>query len=125
MRRPAADDCASRRRGHSATVEVGMTDTGDNRFTFDVKRRALVEALRAEAGISISAERIGRRPGGDPPPLSFAQQRLWFLDRLEPASPLYNVALGTRFSGRLDLSVLERSLKEIVRRHEVLRTTFE
>ena len=72
-----------------------------------------------------TAERIGRRQGGDPPPLSFAQQRLWFLDRLEPASPFYNVATGARFPGRLDRRALERSLQEIVRRHEALRTTFE
>ena len=57
-------------------------------------------------------------------PLSYAQQRLWFLDRLVPGNPFYNVTTAVRFSGGLDRAVLERSLDEIVRRHESLRTTF-
>jgi hypothetical protein len=56
--------------------------------------------------------------------LSFAQQRLWFLNQLEPDSPFYNVPFGVRLTGHLDISALERSLSEIVRRHEVLRTIF-
>ncbi|MDW8319679.1 MAG: condensation domain-containing protein, partial [Anaerolineae bacterium] len=59
-----------------------------------------------------------------PPPLSFSQQRLWFLDQLEPNSPLYNIPAAVRLTGRLDVDTLERSVNEIVRRHEVLRTTF-
>jgi amino acid adenylation domain-containing protein len=57
-------------------------------------------------------------------PLSFAQQRLWFLDQFEPASPFYNVSLGLRLNGRLDRRALHRALLEISRRHEVLRTVF-
>ena len=57
-------------------------------------------------------------------PASFAQQRLWFLDQLEPNSPFYNIAAGVRLVGRLDAGLLERGLGEIVRRHEALRTTF-
>ena len=57
-------------------------------------------------------------------PLSFAQQRLWFLDQLEPGSPLYNINTLLRLSGRLNAAVLERTLNEIVRRHEVLRTNY-
>ncbi len=57
-------------------------------------------------------------------PLSFAQQRLWFLDQLDPGSPLYNIPEAVRVRGPLDVSVLRRCLNEIVRRHEVLRTTF-
>lgn len=65
------------------------------------------------------------RPGaGDSFPLSFAQQRLWFLDQWEPGSATYNVACAFRLSGRLDRDALERSLSEIVRRHEALRTRF-
>ncbi|HEU0300657.1 MAG TPA: amino acid adenylation domain-containing protein, partial [Longimicrobium sp.] len=55
---------------------------------------------------------------------SFAQQRLWFLDRLEPGSPLYNVPLALRISGEPDVDALARALDEIARRHEPLRTTF-
>jgi amino acid adenylation domain-containing protein len=58
-------------------------------------------------------------------PASFAQQRLWFLDRLEPNSALYNVPVAMHLSGRLDPPALERALREIVARHEVLRTTFD
>ena len=57
-------------------------------------------------------------------PLSFAQQRLWFLDQLEPDNPFYNIPQGLRMRGKLDLAALEESLTEIVRRHEVLRTTY-
>jgi amino acid adenylation domain-containing protein len=57
-------------------------------------------------------------------PLSFAQQRLWFLDQLVPNSPFYNMPLAVGLSGDLDVSVLERTLSEITRRHEVLRTSF-
>jgi len=57
-------------------------------------------------------------------PASFAQQRLWFLDQLEPNSAIYNVPSGLRLTGPLDIDALERSLNEIIRRHEVLRTIF-
>jgi amino acid adenylation domain-containing protein len=57
-------------------------------------------------------------------PLSFAQERLWFLDQLEPASAVYNLSSAWRLSGSLDLPALERSLSELLRRHEALRTTF-
>ncbi len=59
-----------------------------------------------------------------PPRLSFAQQRLWFLDRLEPDRATYNIPLVVRFAGRLAKGALTRALAELVRRHEVLRTTF-
>src|SRR5437868_1292513 len=57
-------------------------------------------------------------------PLSFAQQRLWFLDQLQPDNPFYNISRGLRLRGALDVNALEQALNEIVRRHEVLRTTF-
>jgi amino acid adenylation domain-containing protein len=56
--------------------------------------------------------------------LSFAQQRLWFINQLAPTSPAYNIAVAVELTGRLDVTVLERSLREIVRRHEILRTRF-
>ncbi|HKV36205.1 MAG TPA: non-ribosomal peptide synthase/polyketide synthase [Pyrinomonadaceae bacterium] len=58
-------------------------------------------------------------------PLSFAQQRLWFLDQLEPGNTLYSVPAALRLSGRLNPAVLEKALDEIARRHESLRTVFK
>ncbi len=57
-------------------------------------------------------------------PVSFAQQRLLFLDQLEPGSPFYNVPLAISIKGKLDVTALENTFAEIVRRHEALRTTF-
>ena len=58
-----------------------------------------------------------------PLPLSFAQERLWFLDRMQPHSAFYNIPVPLRLEGPLDTAALERALGEIVRRHEALRTT--
>ncbi|MBD1937334.1 non-ribosomal peptide synthetase [Microcoleus sp. FACHB-68] len=57
-------------------------------------------------------------------PASFAQQRLWFLHRLVPGNPFYNVGCALRLTGTLDLAALQQTFNEIVRRHETLRTTF-
>jgi len=57
-------------------------------------------------------------------PLSFAQQRLWFLHELEPSSSFYNVPVAVRLRGRLQIDAMQRTLNEIVRRHESLRTSF-
>ncbi|MBV9108252.1 MAG: AMP-binding protein, partial [Gemmatimonadetes bacterium] len=57
-------------------------------------------------------------------PLSFAQQRLWFIDQLEPGSAAYNMPFALRLRGRLDADALQRSLTELARRHETLRTRF-
>ncbi len=61
---------------------------------------------------------------GEPIPLSFAQERLWFLDRLAPGSPVYNIPTALRLSGRLHIAAMAASLREIVRRHATLRTRF-
>src|SRR4051812_5705564 len=59
-----------------------------------------------------------------PRPLSFAQERLWFLDQFQPGMPIYNIPMPIRMPGPLDVAALERTVNEIVRRHESLRTTF-
>jgi hypothetical protein len=74
---------------------------------------------RAEQCSDVSAEEVFVFP------LSFAQQRLWFLHLLDPQSAAYNMPFALRLLGRLDVPALERTLNEIVRRHEILRTTFE
>ncbi|HEU0080068.1 MAG TPA: amino acid adenylation domain-containing protein, partial [Longimicrobiaceae bacterium] len=83
-----------------------------------------VDAL-LRAGAGVAAEPVVRVPrDGSPLPLSFAQQRLWFIDRLEPGSAAYNVALPLRLRGALDARALAGTLTEVVRRHEALRTVF-
>ncbi len=58
-------------------------------------------------------------------PLSFAQERFWFLDQLSPGSPVNNVAVALRLRGALDIEALRRALDEIIRRHDVLRACFK
>lgn len=58
-------------------------------------------------------------------PLSFAQRRLWFLDQIEPGNPFYNIPGAVRLKGSLNIAALKQSFHEIVRRHEILRTTFK
>ncbi|MFY9557467.1 MAG: amino acid adenylation domain-containing protein, partial [Blastocatellia bacterium] len=65
-----------------------------------------------------------RAPGDEPLPLSFSQQRVWFLERLEPGGSVYNIPAAVRLIGNLDVEALKRALTEIVRRHEALRTIF-
>ncbi len=57
-------------------------------------------------------------------PLSFAQERFWILDRLLPGSPAYNLQVALRLGGRLDTAALQSALTEVVRRHEILRTSY-
>ena len=86
------------------------------------RKRELVARLLQKQGHDPSAEAIPRL-GGTTAPLSFAQQRLWFLERLLPGNPLYNISGAIRLEGALDRAALERSLGQILVRHEVLRTT--
>ena len=57
-------------------------------------------------------------------PMSFGQQRMWFLDQFQPGSPFYNIPSAIRLTGELNVAALRRALNEIVGRHEALRTTF-
>ncbi|HEX5871728.1 MAG TPA: amino acid adenylation domain-containing protein, partial [Longimicrobium sp.] len=104
-------------------------------FGVELSMRALFEAPTvARLAQRVDAGREAGRPAlpaivpvprDQAPPLSFGQERLWFLDRVEPGKAAYNVAAAARLSGPLDVPVLERALGEIVRRHETLRTTFQ
>ncbi|MFP2934434.1 condensation domain-containing protein, partial [Pyxidicoccus sp. 3LG] len=79
-------------------------------------------AVRAGHGLQVPP--LVPVPRTESLPLSFAQQRLWFIDRLEPGSALYNILTPVRLKGTLDSAALERAFTELVRRHEALRTTF-
>src|SRR5829696_8022234 len=96
---------------------------GDN---LSADRLELLDYLLEEEGIEkvSGLQKIVRRLPRAELPLSFAQQRLWFLDQLAPGSAAYNLSGRLRLEGHLDVSSLEASLNEIVRRHEALRTIF-
>jgi amino acid adenylation domain-containing protein len=96
-------------------------------FEFSTTKRAALEALLREKGVRApppTCPNVPRRAAEGPAPLSFAQERLWFLHQLAPHGPVYNIPAALRLTGALDVAALERSLAEIVRRHEALRTTF-
>ncbi len=80
--------------------------------------RTAESTTRAALPPIVPVQRIGN------PPLSFGQQRLWFLDQFTPGTASYNIAFGTRLQMSVDTAVLAASLTELVRRHESLRTTF-
>ncbi|MGL5833955.1 MAG: condensation domain-containing protein, partial [Waterburya sp.] len=82
------------------------------------------EILEFLLQLNLSSNHIKPVPRTGNIPLSFAQQRLWFLDRLEPGNPFYNQPSALRLTGELQVAVLEKSLREIISRHEILRTTF-
>ncbi|MGZ3459276.1 MAG: condensation domain-containing protein, partial [Archangium sp.] len=79
-------------------------------------------AMREERPVELPPLERSERTGELP--LSFAQQRLWFLEQLEPGSAFYNVPMALRLSGELDVSALQRTFQELMRRHESLRTAF-
>jgi len=84
--------------------------------------RCVEEALRGETRIAVE-DLVSRQPG-EPLPLSFAQERLWFLDRLQPGSAAYNMPAALRLSGALDVAALAGAFTGVARRHETLRATF-
>ena len=103
-------------------VEVGVRSIFE-KPTVEGLASKMEEAIGAgekdEAPPLVKASREGRLP------LSFAQQRLWFIDQLEPGNTIYNCPGAVRLEGRLNLEALERVINEVIRRHEVLRTTME
>ncbi len=84
----------------------------------------LAATVRAQTGAAEPQRIEGSAATTGDHPLSFAQQRLWFLDQLEPGNPAYNVYTALRLTGRLDRAALEASLGGVVARHAVLRTVF-
>jgi acyl carrier protein len=80
------------------------------------------QTMRPDHELPLSSVKSGARAGNLP--LSYGQQRLWFLDQLEPGNPVFNVPASVRLTGALQLSALQQSLNEVIRRHEALRTRF-
>ncbi|BCN02235.1 hypothetical protein RPSA_47710 (plasmid) [Ralstonia solanacearum] len=84
---------------------------------------AVAQAIVRGQGTALPAITVADR--GEPLPLSFAQQRLWFLAQMEGGSEAYHIPVGLRLKGELDEEALRRALDRIVARHEALRTRFE
>ena len=109
-----------------------MKDTHKGVFDFSPNQRALLDALLRREGMDPSGcGKICRQAsvndatrGARTFPLSFAQERVWFMDRLTPGSPVFNLNCDWRFTYPIDIATLRRSVNEMVRRHESLRTSF-
>jgi amino acid adenylation domain-containing protein len=104
---------------------------GDVAVLTPEQRALLMLRLRKKAAGKPAAEgglpvipRAPRDPAGGDLPLSFAQQRLWFLDQWEPGNAAYNIPAAVRLRGPLEVPIFAATLREIVRRHEALRTAF-
>jgi amino acid adenylation domain-containing protein len=106
-----------------------MSDVSERVAALSPKERAaLAMRLRRKAQRTdeeASETLIRRRAESGPAPLSFAQQRLWFIEQAEAGQSTYNLPVAYELTGTLDVDTLRRSLNEIVRRHDVLRTAFE
>ncbi|HYO14475.1 MAG TPA: amino acid adenylation domain-containing protein, partial [Thermoanaerobaculia bacterium] len=105
-----------------------MKDFSERINALTPEQRAVFELLRkssrkkpARPGAPPPLE---RRTGAEPAPLSFDQERLWFLQQLDPASVTYNIGTVTRMEGRLDVPAFATALNEVVRRHQIWRTSF-
>lgn len=121
--------------GHSL-LAMQVTSRLQSAFQMDLPFSAIFGAPTIE-GLALQIERSKREttgqvlpslmPGDDsgPYPLSFAQQRLWFMDQLHPESTFYNISGAVRLSGELNIPALEQALAALAKRHQVLRTRFE
>ncbi|MFD9397164.1 condensation domain-containing protein, partial [Streptomyces sp. NPDC060000] len=93
---------------------------------FSADQQKLLDQLLDQQGVARRASVIEPRPDPRAPaPLSFAQERLHFFDRMQPGSPLYSMTGLVRLRGAVDVAALESALGEVVARHEVLRTVFQ
>ena len=109
---------------HWTDKSKGMNNLADRFAGLSPAKRALIELrLKKKEPVVSGEQRIPQREKRSPAPLSFAQQRLWFLDQMGTGSA-YNIPTAIRLKGQPNSKALEQSLNEIVRRHEALRTTF-
>ncbi len=103
-----------------------MSDISKRIANLSPEKQALLEKKLKEKKVTTSRRRsIPRRDNPSVAPLSYAQQRLWFLNQLEPDSPSYNITQIFRVQGTLNIESLRKALNAIINRHETLRTTFK
>ena len=103
-------------------VGASMGGVSERKSQLSPAKRALLDIWGK--GMMQMPQKIPRRSESGPAPLSYAQQRLWFLDQLDPHNVAYNVPIAWRLTGPLAIDVVRSSLAEIIRRHDILRTTF-
>ncbi|HEY0406020.1 MAG TPA: condensation domain-containing protein, partial [Pyrinomonadaceae bacterium] len=102
-----------------------MSELSERIASLSQEKRELLEKLLRKGGVSRQRPAVIPRAGREQTlPLSFAQQRLWFLDQLEPGNPFYNISSPIRFNSAVNMDALRESLTEIIRRHEILRSSF-
>ncbi|HEV7667231.1 MAG TPA: amino acid adenylation domain-containing protein [Thermoanaerobaculia bacterium] len=101
-----------------------MKPEASQRGILSAEKLELLKRLLGEEEDAFSRCVVPRRPQSGPAPLSLPQRRLWFLDRWQPRSPLYNISSAFALSGSVDVPALFSSCREIALRHEILRTTF-
>ncbi len=105
-----------------------MSDTTNRALDLSAEKKELLRRLKKQGGLARSEKVPPIQPiirqEGDLFPLSFAQQRLWILDQLDPGTPLYTIPLALRLMGKVHIPALTQAIAEIVRRHEALRTAF-
>ncbi|HFQ93363.1 MAG TPA: non-ribosomal peptide synthetase, partial [Anaerolineae bacterium] len=89
------------------------------------KRALLARRLRQKKAAANKMQAITPRADQSSYPLSYAQQRLWFLDQFDPDSPFYNISAALRLTGPLDTAALQKTLQTIGERHEILRVNFQ
>jgi amino acid adenylation domain-containing protein/non-ribosomal peptide synthase protein (TIGR01720 family) len=100
------------------------TGTAPRAGLSDAKRALLEARLKGTAKPVAPRNPIVRRGGGPVLPMAYAQERMWFLDQMEPGTWYYNIPVAGFIDATVDIPTLERALTEIVRRHEAVRTTF-
>jgi amino acid adenylation domain-containing protein len=120
--------------GHSL-LAIRLIARVREEFNIELPLREFFESPTVSKVASLVERLLESKPGSRVPapkpvardgelPLSFSQQRLWFVDQLEPGNPAYNIFAAIRLSGRLDVVALEQSINEVLRRHEIMRTSF-
>ncbi|CAI7975411.1 hypothetical protein FRAHR75_180023 [Frankia sp. Hr75.2] len=113
--------------GEPAAVAPDAGSSDLSRLSAQEKRALLAELLARKAGgppPTGALAPIGRLPRGGDLPMSFAQERLWFLHQMAPTSPLYNISMALRLTSPLEPELLARAVRAVVERHETLRVRF-